>query len=208
MGDAKPPRAPKPKPKILLADIDLLPPRWGPEKVDPVERAIVDYVARLVEVAGDLGASKARTDLRCRQARWLALYAFTVNHRDAAKFAEVEPSTVSTWATQDPVFAQVRDEARLDVGRSIEAEMHRRAIEGVEEPVYQGGKLVGTVRKFSDQLLIRMAQAHLPAYRPGPQQATASDPTADAAARREQLLKISEDPELRAALEKIAAAGQ
>lgn len=208
MGDAQPHRKPRRPPKILQADLDLMPPRWGPDKVDPVERAIVDYLDRLVEVAGDLGASRARSDLRIRQARWLALYAFTINPVDAARFAGVAPSTAVTWAGQDPVFAQVRDEARLDVGRSIEAEIHRRAIEGVEEPVYQGGKLVGTVRKYSDQLLIRMAQAHLPAYRTGGAPVGATDPTADAAARREQLLKISEDPELRAALEKIAAAGQ
>lgn len=207
MGDAAPPRAPKKKPRLLIADIDQLPARWGPERVDPVEKAIVDYLDRLVEVAGELGANRGRTDLRCRQARWLALYAFTINARDAAAFAQVQTHQVSVWATQDPVFAQVRDEARLDVGRSIEAEMHRRAVEGVVEPVYQGGKLVGTVRKFSDQLLIRMAQAHLPAYRPGGAPVGALDPTADAAARREQLVKISQDPELRAALEKIAAAG-
>lgn len=35
----------------------------------------------------------------------------------------------------------------------LEQEAYRRAVEGVEEPVYQGGELVGTVRRYSDKLL-------------------------------------------------------
>jgi hypothetical protein len=35
----------------------------------------------------------------------------------------------------------------------LESEARRRAIEGVEEPVYQGGQLVGTRMVYSDSLL-------------------------------------------------------
>ena len=47
----------------------------------------------------------------------------------------------------------------------IEAEIVRRAYEGVEEPVYQAGRLVGTVRRFSDTLLIFHAKKLMPEYR-------------------------------------------
>ena len=36
----------------------------------------------------------------------------------------------------------------------IEAEARRRAVDGVDEPVYYQGKEVGTVRRYSDVLLI------------------------------------------------------
>lgn len=35
----------------------------------------------------------------------------------------------------------------------LEAEARRRALEGTEEPVYQGGLLVGTKRVYSDSLM-------------------------------------------------------
>jgi hypothetical protein len=38
----------------------------------------------------------------------------------------------------------------------MEDEAKRRAFQGVKEAVYQGGKRVGTVQKFSDTLLIFM----------------------------------------------------
>ena len=37
---------------------------------------------------------------------------------------------------------------------AFQEEAHRRAVQGIEKPVYQGGRLVGTVREYSDTLLI------------------------------------------------------
>jgi hypothetical protein len=45
---------------------------------------------------------------------------------------------------------------------ALEEEMMRRAIKGVAEPVYQGGKLVGTKRNYSDTLAIFMAKGARP----------------------------------------------
>jgi hypothetical protein len=47
---------------------------------------------------------------------------------------------------------------------TIEAEMTRRAIEGVEKDVYYKGQVVGTEIVYSDSLLSKMADAHIPAY--------------------------------------------
>src|SRR5205807_601275 len=47
----------------------------------------------------------------------------------------------------------------------IEAEIRRRAMEGWDEPVYQQGARVGTVRKYSDTLLIFYAKRRMPEYR-------------------------------------------
>lgn len=48
---------------------------------------------------------------------------------------------------------------------SIEVEVHRRGILGWEEPVYQGGALVGHVTRYSDRLLELYAKRHIPEYR-------------------------------------------
>ena len=39
----------------------------------------------------------------------------------------------------------------------------RRAVDGVEEPVYQGGQLVGTKLVYSDTLLGKLLNANRPA---------------------------------------------
>jgi hypothetical protein len=49
----------------------------------------------------------------------------------------------------------------LAVG-ALEDEALRRAVEGVEEPVYQGGKQVGVIRKYSDALLMFLLKAARP----------------------------------------------
>lgn len=65
-------------------------------------------------------------------------------------------------------FACAWDEAVAQAKGAIEHEIHRRAIEGYEEPIYGGRykeKIVGTVRKYSDRLLELRARALLPEYR-------------------------------------------
>jgi hypothetical protein len=44
-------------------------------------------------------------------------------------------------------------------------EAKRRAADGYEKPVYQGGVLVGHVREYSDQLLIFLIKKRDPSYR-------------------------------------------
>lgn len=62
----------------------------------------------------------------------------------------------------DPAFAAAWDDAIEQATGSVELEIHRRAVEGYDEPVYQKGELVGTVTKYSDRLLELRAKALLP----------------------------------------------
>lgn len=61
--------------------------------------------------------------------------------------------TVYQWAERDPAFAARWDKALTHGLAAIEKEAFRRAVEGREEPVVSGGKVVGTVRRYSDHLL-------------------------------------------------------
>ena len=47
----------------------------------------------------------------------------------------------------------------------MEAELYRRAVEGVDEPVFFGGDCIGTIKRYSDQLLLAGVKAHRPEYR-------------------------------------------
>jgi hypothetical protein len=49
---------------------------------------------------------------------------------------------------------------------SLEGEAYRRAVEGVEVPIYQQGELVGHRTEYSDSLLSLMLKARVPGYKP------------------------------------------
>ena len=66
---------------------------------------------------------------------------------------------------RDPEFAADWDESMEQARGKVESELHRRAVEGYEEPVYQRGEKVGTVRKYSDRLLELRIKSLIPAYR-------------------------------------------
>lgn len=71
----------------------------------------------------------------------------------ACERAGVGRTTVYEWRAVDADFAErwaAIDEAWVD---RAERELYRRAVEGNLDPVYQGGELVGHVRRYSDALL-------------------------------------------------------
>ena len=77
-------------------------------------------------------------------------------------------STFRDARNRDPEFLAAWDEAMEEARGAVECELHRRAVEGWEEPIY-GGKykerIVGTTRRYSDRLLELRAKALLPEYR-------------------------------------------
>lgn len=85
---------------------------------------------------------------------FLAALEETGSVTEAAKICDVGRSNLYRIRRGDKQFAAEWDQA-LDVAADVlEDEARRRAVEGTEEPVFQGGKQVGTIRKYSDTLLI------------------------------------------------------
>lgn len=84
----------------------------------------------------------------------------TVRH--ACQAAGVVRSTAYRAKEADATFAAQWDEALADGVDLLEAEARRRAVEGVEKPVFQGGVQVGVIREFSDTLLLALLRAHRP----------------------------------------------
>ena len=71
-------------------------------------------------------------------------------------------TNVYTWRDKDRRFAAALIEAENEAAEHLEAEALRRAVDGIEEPVYQGGHMVGVVRRYSDTLLIFLLKGAKP----------------------------------------------
>lgn len=71
----------------------------------------------------------------------------------AARAGGISYGTLLRWMDDDPKFAELARVA-IEAGNDLmEDEARRRAVEGVEKPVYQGGELVGYVQEYSDSLM-------------------------------------------------------
>ncbi len=70
-----------------------------------------------------------------RQKAFLAAFRETGNVRLACKAAGVGRSTHYRWREKDSEYREAFDQAKEDATDVLEAEAHRRAVEGWEEPV-------------------------------------------------------------------------
>lgn len=93
---------------------------------------------------------------------FIAALAGTGNVKEACAAVGVGRSTVYDRRLRDTEFAIAWVEAEDQSHDTLEREAWRRAAEGVEEPVFQGGKQVGAIRKYSDTLLIFLLKARRP----------------------------------------------
>lgn len=111
---------------------------------------------------------RALTERTVKSARetFLEALAKRGNITESAAAAGVARRTVYQWRDADPEFASAWDDALEQAADAMEAELWRRAVEGVEKPIYQQGMQVGTVREYSDTLLIfRLKGARPEVYR-------------------------------------------
>lgn len=76
--------------------------------------------------------------------------------------ADVNRSAVYAHREAHEDFAQAWAEALEIAADAMELEVRRRAVDGVEEPVYQGGGKVGTIRRYSDTLLMFLLKGTRP----------------------------------------------
>ena len=97
-----------------------------------------------------------------KRAQFLALLSECGNVTRAAEEAELGRVYLYQAKKNDPDFgAEWEEAARVGAAR-LEDEARKRAVDGWEEPVWHKGEMCGTVRKFSDTLLICLLKAHHP----------------------------------------------
>ncbi len=100
-----------------------------------------------------------------KQRLFLDTYAEKANVLLAARAAGVSRQMVYLWLEHDEDFGFAFNQAKEDARDVLRAEIYRRGKEGWDEPVFQQGKLIDTVRKYSDTLLIFHSKALMPEYR-------------------------------------------
>lgn len=93
---------------------------------------------------------------------FLATLSQTGNVSRACAAAGIGRMTAYEWKREDTVFAQAWEDA-IEAGTDdLAQEAIRRAHIGVDDPVYYKGEVCGTVRKYSDTLLIFLLKSHRP----------------------------------------------
>lgn len=93
---------------------------------------------------------------------FLIAYSETGNLSFASEVAGIDRSTHYVWLKNDVKYAEAYEQAKDIAADALELEARRRAVEGVDEPVYYKGRAVGAVRKFSDTLLIVLLKGVMP----------------------------------------------
>jgi hypothetical protein len=97
---------------------------------------------------------------------FLSILRDTGNVRAATHAAQIDRSTAYKLRERDPSFANAWEEAIEEAADVLEAEARRRATIGVDEPVFYKGLPVGSVKRYSDSLLMFLLRGIRPdAYR-------------------------------------------
>jgi hypothetical protein len=96
------------------------------------------------------------------RAVFLAALAECGNVTKACAKAEITRMMAYRWRARDEEFAAEWDEAAKVGLEGLEDEARRRAYEGYERPVYQGGSMVGTVKEYSDTLMTLLLKGGMP----------------------------------------------
>lgn len=128
------------------------------------------------------------------------MIAETCNVGRACKAVDISRYTAYRWRKEIEAFANAWDDAMKAGLTALEDEAHRRAFEGIDEPIVHQGVVMDTKKAYSDTLAIFLLKAHAPdKYRENSKvDLTSSDgsmATTDAtqrAARAATLLKLAQ----------------
>ena len=100
-----------------------------------------------------------------RRAEFIGIVSRTGRRVAASRELGVCYATVCQHQNKDSEFASAIAEA-IDIYRdSIDEEVGRRGMKGIEEDIWYQGVIVGKKIVYSDQLLLAHAKAHHPAYK-------------------------------------------
>ena len=84
----------------------------------------------------------------------------TANVRSSCDAAGIGRATYYRERQRNAAFAEAADAAIRDAVELVYAEAWRRAVNGVEVPVFWDGKVVGTITRYSDRLLEKLLYAN------------------------------------------------
>jgi len=106
--------------------------------------------------------SRRETTKKRRQDVFLKEFKICATVTHAAQLANIGRQTHYDWLRKDEEYQAAFAEAEVAATDALIQEARRRATEGVKEPVYYKGEVVGTIKKYSDTLLIFLLKGALP----------------------------------------------
>jgi hypothetical protein len=95
-----------------------------------------------------------RAQTAANQAAFVEQFIASGTITGACRGSGVGRTTHYDWLRKDKQYAERFKQAEVEAVDVCETEARRRAIIGVEEPVFYQGRIVGSVRKHSDTLLM------------------------------------------------------
>ena len=98
---------------------------------------------------------------------FFSLLALAHSVKYACKMIGVSRDTVYAHRRDNPAFAIRWEEAEKEGLETLRDELRRRAVDGVENPVYYQGTRVGSTKYWSDNLLMFEMKRRDPEYRDG-----------------------------------------
>ena len=107
-------------------------------------------------------ATRVHASAHDKRDAFLAAYVELGTLTHAAGAVGIDRSSHYKWMDTDPEYPTLFAAAAAKGKEAMVREARRRAIEGTDKPVYQGGKLVGTIREYSDTLLIFLMKGAMP----------------------------------------------
>jgi len=98
-----------------------------------------------------------------KQRAFLKAFAALGTIHAACLASRVGRRTVYDWVERDTDFADAFNLARDAAADVLEAEARRRGMEGIAEPVFFQGAVVGHITRYSDSCLMALLAAYRPA---------------------------------------------
>lgn len=103
-----------------------------------------------------------KVDTNIAKARFIEMYKETGSIKISCQVLGIVYRNIWAWKETDPDFKKAVDSCKDYHLGILEDEAIRRAVYGVQKPVYQGGKLVGAVTEYSDSLLQTLLKGAAP----------------------------------------------
>lgn len=167
---------------VLESMVETLDPATGCRAADSEESGQHEPSTALVPVASAKprrggaarGTARRRAPRKAKRARWsvrreanfFEALALTANVARSARIAGLADSTIYRRRRTHADFRDRWAEAVREGAARLETAMLDRALNGVEKPVWFGGKQVGTVTEYNDRLAMALLARHGPGVPP------------------------------------------
>jgi hypothetical protein len=96
------------------------------------------------------------------QIAFLSAFEICCYVKAAARAARINAKTHYHWLKNDGAYGTAFGAARMVAVDVLESEVFRRAVLGVDEPIFYKGRICGTIRRYDDKLMKFLLRAWMP----------------------------------------------